>query len=107
MNPSPVNLELDPSTVDDDNSDSLKFNSNPLTCTEISDAIFQLKDKMSQDENGISSHFIKKIALSVSKPLLFIFSNSFRTGSIPNTLKTAKIIPLFKSVRTIIGQLPY
>jgi hypothetical protein len=52
---------------------------------------------MSQDENGISSHFIKKIALSVSKPLLFIFSNSFRTGSIPNTLKTAKIIPLFKS----------
>jgi hypothetical protein len=44
MNPSPVNLELDPNTIEDDNSDSLKFNSNPLTCTEISDAIYQLKD---------------------------------------------------------------
>ena len=47
--------------------------------------------------DGISSAFVKKISLTVSKPLLIIFSKSFKDGVIPQQLKQSKIIPLFKS----------
>jgi Reverse transcriptase (RNA-dependent DNA polymerase)/Endonuclease/Exonuclease/phosphatase family len=83
--------------MEDANSDPLQFKSNPVTHSEIVEAIQLLNDKLSQDENGISSHFVKRIALTIAKPLLFIFSNSFNTGSIPSSLKNSKIIPLLKS----------
>ena len=41
--------------------------------------------------------FLKKIARTISKPLLHIFSKSLSNGDIPHQLKISKIIPLFKS----------
>ena len=41
--------------------------------------------------------FCKKIALTISKPLLIIFTKSFNDGVIPRQFKQSKIIPLFKS----------
>jgi Reverse transcriptase (RNA-dependent DNA polymerase) len=96
----PSNNEIDlnfANSLDDANADALKFRNNPLSVSEIADAIGQLNDKLSQDENGISSNFVKKIALSISVPLLIIFKNSFHSGIIPSPLKISKIIPLFKS----------
>lgn len=52
--------------------------------------------KSSCDSDGLSSIFLKKIALTVSNPLKIIFEKSFSTGIVPTQLKTAKIIPLYK-----------
>ena len=41
--------------------------------------------------------FVKKIALTISKPLLIIYTKSFNDGVIPRQFKQSKIIPLFKS----------
>jgi hypothetical protein len=81
----------------EDSSDALCFTRDPLSKTEVSDAILQLKDKVSQDANGLSSNFIKKFALTLSTPLYYVLNKSFSTGSVPTQLKTAKIIPFYKS----------
>ena len=76
---------------------SFNFSNNPLTLSEIYESIELLKNKKNSDTDGISSAFVKKILLTVSKPLLIIFSKSFKDGVIPQQLKQSKIIPLFKS----------
>ena len=68
-----------------------------MTLSEIHETIEQLKSKNSSDNDGLSVTFLKKISLSISKPLLHIFSKSLNTGVIPHQLKIAKVIPLFKS----------
>ena len=85
VNPQPVNIP------------TMSFSSNPLTTSEILSAIDQLKDKTTFDDNGISSSFIKKISFSIAGPLHTIFSKSLESGTIPDQLKIAKIVPLFKS----------
>ena len=80
-----------------ENVPSLSFSSDPLTITDILTAIDQLKDKNTLDDNGISSSFIKKISFSIAAPLQTIFSKSLEFGYVPDQLKVAKIIPLFKS----------
>jgi hypothetical protein len=57
----PIVPPLDSTILLDDSSDALSFTRDPLCKSEISDAILQLKDKVSQDANGLSSNFIKKI----------------------------------------------
>jgi hypothetical protein len=60
----PCNSEIDldfVNSMEDATSDSLNFVADPLTHSEIVDAISQLNDKLSLDENGLSSNFIKKI----------------------------------------------
>jgi len=76
-----------------------KFNLdiNQLTETEVLEAIAQLKSKSSTDFEGLSSSFIKKIASSISLPLTYLFRKSFESGHVPDQLKVAKIIPIFKS----------
>ncbi len=56
-----------------------------------------LKDKKSQDFNGISSYFIKKLLSPYVAPLQHIFKLSFAQGIVPKQLKVAKVIPIFKS----------
>ena len=74
--------------------DPFSFSSNPLTLTEIHETIEQLKSKNTLDSDGLSSNLIKKIALTVSKPLCYIFSKSLSDGVVPSQLKISKIIPL-------------
>jgi hypothetical protein len=69
----------------------------PVSPSEIIDACKILLPKKTEDFNGISTFFIKKIIMSISKPLQHIFSLSFSTGIIPSQLKIAKIIPVYKS----------
>ena len=40
---------------------------------------------------------VKFVADSLSKPLCEIFNNSIKSGIFPNSLKIAKVIPIFKS----------
>ena len=55
------------------------------------------KNKTSTDCNKIDMILVKKIIREIAKPLTHIFNLSFQTGIVPNKMKIAKVIPLFKS----------
>jgi Reverse transcriptase (RNA-dependent DNA polymerase) len=94
--PNPIDISSFDPLINNACDSSFKFSDSPLTKSEISEAIDQLKPKTSLDLNGISSKFVKKLSLTLSTPLYHIFSKSFESGQLPTQLKTAKIVPLFK-----------
>ena len=57
----------------------------------------KLKNKSSYGPDYISSKLLKKILPSIVTPLCHLFNLSFQTGYIPVQLKTAKVVPIFKS----------
>ena len=56
-----------------------------------------MKNKTSCGPDGISSKLLKLIMPQILTPLCHLFNLSFQTGYIPIQLKTAKVIPIFKS----------
>ena len=76
---------------------SFSFSSSPVSQAEIVNAASQLLPKKSEDFNGLSMFFIKKFIHVLSLPLLHLISKSLETGVIPNQLKIAKVVPIFKS----------
>lgn len=56
-----------------------------------------LKPKKSCGEDGISMFLLKQIIESIINPLVHLFNLSFKSGYIPASYKTAKVIPIFKS----------
>lgn len=40
---------------------------------------------------------VKNVIEEISKPLTYIFNLSFQTDQFPTKMKTAKVIPLYKS----------
>ena len=62
---------------------------------EILDIVTKFKNKKSTDLNDLDMTLVKKVIEGISKPLTFICSLSFQTGTFPN--KTAKVIPLYKT----------
>ena len=75
----------------------LNFSNDPVTTGDILEATDLIKEKSTQDFNGVSTIFLKKIIRNIATPLSNIFYRSLVTGQVPRELKTAKIIPLFKS----------
>jgi hypothetical protein len=75
----------------------LNFAQNPVTPFEIHEIIQNLKGKISLDQDGLSSFFLKNISMTIATPLCKIISSSLLSGQVPVQLKTAKVIPLFKS----------
>ena len=73
------------------------FSNDPVTSGEILEAMDLINKKSTQDFNGISTIFLKKIIRNIATPLSHIFNRSLVSGQVPQELKTAKIIPLFKS----------
>ena len=73
------------------------FTENPITEKELIEATHQLQNKKTLDMDGISVWLIQKIILSIKVPLLHIFSFSLSSGVVPQQLKVAKVIPVFKS----------
>ena len=55
-----------------------------------------LKQKLSCGHDGISSRLLKASKTAVCKPLTLIINQTLTSGIFPDTLKIAKIIPLFK-----------
>ena len=72
------------------------FSKEPVTTSEVVEAMDLIKEKTTQDFNGISTVFLKKIIRNISTPLCHIFNRSLLTGQEPQKFKTAKIIPLFQ-----------
>ena len=64
---------------------------------EILDIVTKFKNKKSTDLNDLDMTLVKKVIEGISKPLTFICNLSFQTGKFPNKMKTAKVIPLYKT----------
>ena len=70
---------------------------NPVTDDEIINTVGQCKNEPSVDFSNLSMTVIKRIIKSVVRLFEHICNLSFKTGVVPDLMKIAKIIPLFKS----------
>lgn len=68
----------------------------PVTPGELSVLLHNLDGNTSPGHDNISPKFIKLISNSIMAPLLHIYNTSLCSGLIPDALKVAKVIPLFK-----------
>ncbi len=64
---------------------------------EVLDIVRNFRNKKSTDDNDIVMFIIKTVMEGISKPLTYICNLSFQTGTFPNKMETAKVIPLYKS----------
>ena len=63
---------------------------------EISETISSLKTKNSSGFDGISTKLLKVIKTEITKPLTCLINQCLKTGTFPDNLKLAKVIPLHK-----------
>jgi hypothetical protein len=64
---------------------------------EVIDILNNFKNKKSTDHNGISMDILKKTFSAVVKPFTYICNLSFKSGIFPDEMKTAKVVPIYKS----------
>ena len=69
----------------------------PTDPTEVLSILKELKSKNSAGHDTISTKFIKDIGPSICAPLSIIINRSLETGVMPDTLKIAKVIPIYKA----------
>ena len=86
--------DMFPPSPDDNIFDTSK---EPVTHSEVYETIKMLKKKKTSDMYCVSVFFISKFALTLSRPLRHIFSLSLSQGVVPQQLKIAKVIPIFKT----------
>ena len=69
----------------------------PVTEDEVKTVVNGCKNKVSTDSDDISMNLLKGVFDFVIKPFTYICNLSFVNGVFPNNMKTAKVVPLFKS----------
>ena len=69
----------------------------PIDECEVISVVNGCKSKTSTDCDDIDFRFIKSVITSIVKPVTHIFNLSFQTGTFPEKMKIAKVIPLYKS----------
>jgi hypothetical protein len=78
------------------NKPTSRFNFTSVDCNEIQNIIKHLKPKNSCGDDNLSLKLLKLISFPVSPALTVIFNQSLQNGIFPESLKLAKVIPLFK-----------
>lgn len=68
----------------------------PVTRNEVFNVITQLPTKYSCGIDGIPPHILKKIAEYICDPLTDMINECFTSGTFPDDLKLAKVIPIYK-----------
>ena len=68
----------------------------PTHRNEILDIVSNLKNKKSSGVDGVNNVILKSILPSIVDPLVHIFNLSLSNGQVPDIMKIAKVIPLFK-----------
>lgn len=68
----------------------------PTDKLELLTLINKLKDRKSPGVDNIGPKLIKKSAAVIAEPLVYLYNLSFSSGSVPDKLKIAKVIPVFK-----------
>lgn len=69
----------------------------PVTPREVLNTILGLKSSNSVGVDGISANILRHAAENLVPPLTCLINRSFADGIFPNNLKTARVLPLFKS----------
>ena len=69
----------------------------PTDSEEIYKIISNLRPKKSCGIDGISNDIIKKLASEIKLPLSIAINKSLLTGNVPDILKIAKIVPIYKA----------
>ena len=69
----------------------------PLSINELKDAFFSLKINKSTGHDDISYNVVSKCFGELCTPLRYIFDLSFENGIFPDSLKIAKVTPVYKS----------
>jgi len=67
-----------------------------LIPNEIDQIIRKLPKNKAPGNDNINSKILKEISDAISGPLTYIFSLSFITGLVPDLLKIAKVVPIYK-----------
>ena len=80
--------------LDDRISDSIFFN--PVIEIEVLDLVGKLASKKSAGHDGLSNFCLKAIIPEIVKPLTYIFNLSISSGIVPQKMKLAKVVPIFK-----------
>uniref|UniRef100_A0A1Y1MDM8 Reverse transcriptase domain-containing protein n=1 Tax=Photinus pyralis TaxID=7054 RepID=A0A1Y1MDM8_PHOPY len=75
---------------------SESFFLNPVTEAEVFNTITQLSKKKSAGADGIPCHILYNIAGYIVKPLSHMINDAFSSGYFPDTLKIARVVPVFK-----------
>lgn len=73
-----------------------------MTESEVLTTVNKFKNKTSTDFYDLNMILVKKVIISVLKPLTYICNMSFQTGAFPNKLKIAKVKPLCKNGNKLI-----
>ena len=68
-----------------------------VTEYDVSKVVKNLKKKVSKDCNDIDMTIIKTIIDEIVTPFTYICNQSFLSGTFPNKMKLAKVIPLYKT----------
>ncbi len=69
----------------------------PTHRNEVLSIIKKMKSKTSTGYDGISNNLLKAIGNEISTPLAYIFNKSLKEGVFPESMKTAKVPPVYKS----------
>ena len=76
----------------------------PQDIVDISDTI---KPKSSSGQDEISTKLMKATITHIINPITHIINQSLQTGIVPNKMKIAKVVPIFKSNQSLIDQLAF
>ena len=68
----------------------------PTDSTEVSNIIFSLNQNKSDGPNSIPIKILKLLNKDIYDQLAMLFHQSFSSGIFPSSLKTSKIIPVYK-----------
>jgi len=68
----------------------------PITNEELSVLIRKLKNGKSPGFDDIGPKIIKLVSNIIVDPLVYLYNLSFESGTVPDKLKIAKVVPIFK-----------
>ena len=69
----------------------------PVTSSDVTYTVTKLKSKMSYGHDEISTKLLKQTITNIIDPITHIMNRSFITGIVPDQMKIAKVIPIFKT----------
>ena len=72
------------------------LNFKPITEYEVQCQLLSLKVNKACDHDTIPARLIRDAADFIARPLSHIFNLSLLTGKVPNSLKVAKVTPIYK-----------
>ena len=74
----------------------------PITTDTVISTADKLKPKLSSGHDDISSKLLKETISIISEPLTHIINVSLDSGIVPDELKIAKVVPIYKAVDNTI-----